>query len=319
MRRSVMSEKHSKDEKSAPSSLLSALGAHRAVLAALAVFALVFLVALGSSRSFAHLHEQHDLAHVRNVSSSLIVLIVGFAVIPATVFVLWQFLRQFRNEDDDPGEKLRGTTKRVLTQLLVVFAIGTAALTLAAAGRETRVRGRQPGDAYRNLPKPPKGAAHDIQQTGSALAPWIASAVAFVLVLLIATALLQRRRRARWLSELSPLAGELALQRDLSELVESSLEEIENEPDPRKAVIRAYSGMEHTFARHGFGRREFEAPLEYLERALKAANLSGRAGERLTRLFERARFSEHAIGPEMKSEAIAALTEIKNELAAVGA
>jgi len=96
--------------------------------------------------------------------------------------------------------------------------------------------------------------------------------------------------------------------------VDISIAEIEREADPRRAVIRAYSAMESTLARHGLGRRSFEAPGEYLSRAFSALRLSRRPGERLTRLFEQARFSTHAIGPEMKSESIAALSELRGEL-----
>lgn len=51
-----------------------------------------------------------------------------------------------------------------------------------------------------------------------------------------------------------------------------------------------------------------------MTRAFAAIQMSKGAGERLTRLFERARFSEHEIGLETKREAIAALTEVRDEL-----
>jgi hypothetical protein len=74
--------------------------------------------------------------------------------------------------------------------------------------------------------------------------------------------------------------------------------------------------METTLVRHKLGRRPFEAPGEYLSRVFSTLRLSRRPAERLTELFERARFSEHAIGPEMKRESIAALGELRSELEA---
>jgi hypothetical protein len=72
--------------------------------------------------------------------------------------------------------------------------------------------------------------------------------------------------------------------------------------------------MEHVLSRRGLGRHAFETPLEYLARALEALRVSRSAAARLTSLFQQARFSQHAIGPEMKHEAIRALAEVRDEL-----
>ena len=101
----------------------------------------------------------------------------------------------------------------------------------------------------------------------------------------------------------------------LPKAIEESLAEIEREGDPRRAVIRAYVGMERALARCGLGRRPAETPQEYLARALVAIRVSRPAGERLTGLFQRARFSEHPVGAQMKQDAIAALTAVRDELA----
>ena len=65
----------------------------RAPLLALGVFLLVFLVALGSSRSLHHVSGPGDLEHARLVAGYLIVLLVGVAVIPAMLLVIWQMVR----------------------------------------------------------------------------------------------------------------------------------------------------------------------------------------------------------------------------------
>jgi predicted Zn-dependent protease len=74
--------------------------------------------------------------------------------------------------------------------------------------------------------------------------------------------------------------------------------------------------MEHVLAGHGIPRRRFEAPHEYLGRVLADLTHGGRGAARLTELFERARFSEHAIGLPLKAEAIDAVEELQAELAA---
>jgi hypothetical protein len=67
---------------------------------------------------------------------------------------------------------------------------------------------------------------------------------------------------------------------------------------------------------HGLPRQRSEAPAEYLERALEELSASASSASRLTRLFEWARFSKHAVEPSMKEEAIEALEAVRDELMA---
>ena len=59
-----------------------------------------------------------------------------------------------------------------------------------------------------------------------------------------------------------------------------------------------------------------EAPFEYVERALASSRRARSAYERLTTLFEWAKFSQHEPGPEMRDEAIDALVAVRDELRA---
>jgi uncharacterized protein DUF4129 len=70
------------------------------------------------------------------------------------------------------------------------------------------------------------------------------------------------------------------------------------------------------FATYGLPREPSEAPIEYLERALPELRASGAALERLTNLFEWAKFSAHAVDASMRDEAVAALVEVRDELRA---
>ena len=96
--------------------------------------------------------------------------------------------------------------------------------------------------------------------------------------------------------------------------VDDSLEDLANEQDPRRAVIKAYDRMERALAANGAARDRAETPVEYLRRALGAVQASQASIRRLTDLFEQARFSRHTIDGEMKLEAIGALTALRAEL-----
>ena len=105
-----------------------------------------------------------------------------------------------------------------------------------------------------------------------------------------------------------------AMRVTVAEVLEETLDDLMREPDPRKAVIEAYARMERTLAARGFPREEHEAPGEYLERILEVAGGSGHSVRRITKLFERARFSEHDIDQAMKEDAIESLTGLRAEL-----
>jgi len=99
-------------------------------------------------------------------------------------------------------------------------------------------------------------------------------------------------------------------------ILDETLDDLHKERDPRRAVIAAYARMERALAAHGLARRQSEAPLEYLERALEELHASASSASRLTRLFEWARFSNHPVEPGMKEEAIEALEAVRAELTA---
>jgi len=136
-----------------------------------------------------------------------------------------------------------------------------------------------------------------------------------VVFVLVATAigahLVARQRRARAFD-----AGQSRLAEDIADVVDESLDDLRAEPDSRRAVIAAYARLERAVAAHGLPRRPAEAPLEYLARMLGELSVSRPAVRRLTLLFERAKFSQHEVGVEMKEQAIAALQQVQEELRA---
>lgn len=278
---------------------------------ALGVVFLVFLVALGASRSLNHVGGPGDLTGARLVIGSLAVLLVGVAVIPAVLFVIWRGISAYRAEDKLEGEILRERriVKEVLVLALVAGMIAAFSLTRSQNNSDTVTRPASRPPATVTVPDQDKRS----QKIAEEMLPWVAAITGACLASLLVVALIRRKRGV--LQDADVPESELEAQRsELHELVESSIADIERESDPRRAVIRAYAGMESTLARHNLGRRPFEAPGEYLSRVFALMRLSRRPGERLTELFERARFSEHTIGPEMKRESIAALSELQSEL-----
>ena len=112
----------------------------------------------------------------------------------------------------------------------------------------------------------------------------------------------------------------------LVELLDDTLEDLEREPDPRRAVIGAWARMEAGLAAAGLPRRPAEAPFEYAGRVLETALAPAGQGtavgplrpgsvHRLTGLFERAKFSHHDIGEADRDQAIAALRAVRQDLA----
>ncbi len=134
--------------------------------------------------------------------------------------------------------------------------------------------------------------------------------IVVVLVLLGGTGLvLYARRRALRPPRQWFLQGD-----EVSHALDDSLDDLRNDPDLRRAIIAAYARMERALAAVGIGRRPSEAPFEYMERALTSLDTSAESAERLTELFEWAKFSHHEPRPEMREDAIDALVAVRDEL-----
>jgi hypothetical protein len=111
-----------------------------------------------------------------------------------------------------------------------------------------------------------------------------------------------------------PLELEQTVAEDFAASIGDAIDDLESEPDARRAVIAAYARMETVLARNGLRRRPSETPVEYLRRILLGLTSRGDSVSRLTSLFEQAKFSRHAIDVSMKQDAIGALREIREDL-----
>ena len=100
----------------------------------------------------------------------------------------------------------------------------------------------------------------------------------------------------------------------LSEAVQDGLDDLASEPDARAAIIRCYRRFERVAARARVVKAPWQTPDEFMREALRRLVLPHRAVDRLTRLFELARFSAHPLGSAERDTARACLEDIKSEL-----
>jgi hypothetical protein len=113
----------------------------------------------------------------------------------------------------------------------------------------------------------------------------------------------------------APREPELTFTEDLAAGITDAIDDLEAEPDARRAVIAAYARMEGVLGRNGFLRAPSETAIEYLRRVLLGLTSRGDAVTRLTALFEQAKFSQNEIDAGMKQDAIGSLREIRDGLA----
>ena len=116
-----------------------------------------------------------------------------------------------------------------------------------------------------------------------------------------------------------PRAHELTVSEDIAATIDDAIDDLEAEPDARRAVIAAYARMEAVLGRNGFQRVPSETAIEYLRRILLGLTSRGDAVTRLTALFQEAKFSRHEIDGEMKQDAIGSLREIRDGLTGITA
>ena len=280
----------------------------RGIRAAAAVAGLLGLLALvglasGSGRpESAGTTDVGAVAEIRDVILSVGLTLYALAL-AAIVWAVWRY----RTRGDRLPER-KGTLQLIVFMILVgvVVWVFRHQAQLRATEPDERVFGPQVVEAQ---PAPPPPSPTEIPpaefrwDVAIAVATTVAAAAAG-----IAFALARRRRAVGGPTPYDEAAAELA------ELVEGTLADLRREADPRRAVIAAYAQMERVLARHGLPRRPAEAPFEYLGRILRELRVRAASALALTELFERARFSTHAIDAAMRDEAIEALAAVRDDL-----
>ena len=209
-----------------------------------------------------------------------------------------------------PGVRRRPDRGRLyLSAVLVLAAIAAAGALVANLPQRDRLRDALGGVVSQGRERSER--ERETQRTRrSPRVRWevILAGGAVATVALAAYARSRRRLPGTATSLEAELADELVL------VMSDAIDDLRAERDARRAVVAAYARMEAALASHGFPRRPFETPLEYLARILRDLHVRPEALLALTELFERAKFSPHEIDAEMKEEAILAFAAGRDEL-----
>ncbi|PYN32180.1 MAG: hypothetical protein DME01_22585 [Candidatus Rokuibacteriota bacterium] len=199
---------------------------------------------------------------------------------------------------------LRALPLLPLLAILVAFSFGWQYVesSLLAWSRFVMFAGSDPGAPQPELPV--------------LSLPWLGWLVGLLLLLAglatlaVALLLLFAERIARWWERRD---GDDAAE-PLSEAVQEGLDDLASEPDARLAIIKCYRRFERVAARARVVRAPWQTPDEFMREALRRLVLPRRAVDRLTRLFELARFSAHPLGSAERDTARACLEDIRSEL-----
>jgi Domain of unknown function (DUF4129) len=146
--------------------------------------------------------------------------------------------------------------------------------------------------------------------------PWLGWLVGLVALLAgLATLtmtllLLFAERIARWWER----RERAAVAEPLGEAVQDGLDDLASAPDARSAIIRCYRRFERVAARASVPRAPWQTPDEFMRETLRRLAIPRPAVDRLTRLFELARFSRHPLGSPERDAARACLEEIRSTL-----
>jgi hypothetical protein len=196
-------------------------------------------------------------------------------------------------------------------ETVLAFLIGVAIFSLAAMFFIAAHNGRhlqRPRNDEAAAAAAHRRHAADKPKRRFVLPDWAVPALVATGAVGAAAAVALRRRRR----PIGPEEARQALAGDL----DAALADLREERDVRAAIIALYRRMLAGFAVLGIPRGESEAPREYLARALAALHVPEEPATALTGLFEEARYSAHALGPERREEAASALAAVREALIA---
>jgi len=100
----------------------------------------------------------------------------------------------------------------------------------------------------------------------------------------------------------------------LEDAAVESLDDLRAEPDARAAIIRTYRRFELALSAARVPRAAWQTPAEFMRTVLGRALIPATPVERLTALFELARFSDRPLGADARTAACDCLDEVKTAL-----
>jgi hypothetical protein len=277
----------------------------RAGALALGIVGLLVLVATAARGSHPSVGGHVTSRPVPNAVQDSFVTLLAVAYVAVIVGIVVGFFR-YRHRWQDPQSRWLRNFVLVLLLMGIATAVGYYGLThsrlrhkLAGAQAAQARATRQSGERLRPRPVPARSAHFE----------WpLVLAIGGFLVLGATLVYVRGRRPSGRLGE------DETLEEAIVAAVQTTIDDLRRERDPRRAVIAAYAQMERALADHGLRRRPADAPFEYLGRVLRDLNVRESAVRALTALFEYAKFSPHEIDAAMKDDAIAALQAIHDDL-----
>lgn len=269
----------------------------RLLPATLALVALFALIGLGASSHRLTGAHSPDATFLRRELTVVVVAMLVLAVLGVVLIARTPRTRTGRRAGAASG--------------IVGVALVVAALWLLRAIFDPPHRGKAAATRPAGTPEPatpqPVRASHPVPAHLDLI---VVALIAAVLLLLVVAAV-RSARADRYVGgpDEDPEAAA-----PLAQAIDEVLLDLRAEPDARRAVIAAYARMETLMRGAGFPRRGWETPSEYLGRVLVEAGATAASVDRLTPLYERAKFSLHEIDATMKADAIAALEDLRDDL-----
>jgi hypothetical protein len=270
-----------------------------------ALFVLLAVVAFASRTGFGHASHTGPTPGYVNWATS-VVLVLFLAMTPVAI---WAYMRQTRERLE--RQPHRSFQMRVLRGLLFVLILAIAWIVRIHFHNRFHL-----GNGLHNLLFGNHGATGSGKHGKGAdnYSPTFQWPVLWGALALLAAGV------AAWFwwrktHPAPPLRARAStMEADVAESISDAIDDLESEPDARRAVIAAYARMEGSFGRHGLRRQTSETATEYLQRILLGLTTRVEAVGRLTGLFEQAKFSDHPIDGRMKQDAIDSLRLIRDDL-----
>lgn len=271
----------------------------------LALLVLLAVVAFASRTGFGHASNTAPTPGYVNWATSVI-LVLFVAMSPVAI---WAYMRQTRERlERKPQRSFQMRVIRGLAFVFILVLIWPLRIYLAhhihvGQGLHDLFFGNRHKIGHRR----PDGSAAAYSPTFQWPVLWGA-----LTILVVAAASWLWWRKTHPAPPLRELGA--TMESDVAESISDAIDDLESEPDARRAVIAAYARMEGVFDRHGLRRHVSETATEYLQRILLGLTTRVEAVGRLTGLFEQAKFSDHPIDGRMKQDAIDALRVIRDDL-----
>jgi uncharacterized protein DUF4129 len=139
--------------------------------------------------------------------------------------------------------------------------------------------------------------------------------VAGLVALALALAVTFPERLSRWRERAPDASGDTS-GAGHGDAVDAGGGDPRRESDARRAIVRCYARFVRAAAEGGIARQPWHTPLEFMRETRRHLAAARGAVPMLTALFELARFSDRALGPDDRGRALAAFDDIEAALAA---